>query len=304
MSKNYTLKLLSNEWLEFHRSTIKYSTYEMYFCKIKKILEYFQDCDINSIDAFEVQKFLNELANIGFSKSNIKKYRVTLSQIFDYAIVCKLITDNPCQHTVLPRTKAAVPRRILTEEEIEVIIKSVSIPIPCNFEIYPFILLYTGMRRSELLALKWEDIDFDDNTIHICKVCSFQKNVPIVDYELKNGDDDRYVPMPIVLRNILYPFKNRIGYIFNENGNLLTKSLSDKYFNTYLQKNNLKFTQHMVRHTYATMLYNAEVDVKTAQKILGHKCISMTLDIYTHLEKKNFEKSAQKINNFISSIAK
>lgn len=202
----------------------------------------------------------------------------------------------------MPRTKSATPRRTLTEEEVSTIVKDVNVSLPANYGIYPFVLLYTGMRRSELLALRWEDVDFKDNLIHVCKVCSFHKNIPILDYQLKNGDDDRYIPMPDVLRKVLLSIRRKTGFIFNEDDQLLTKHLSDKYFKMYLRTTELNFTQHMVRHTYATMLYNAGVDVKCAQKILGHKCISMTLDIYTHLEKKNFNNSVNKINGFLTKV--
>lgn len=297
MDKNKKTKFceISQEWLVFHKSRVKYNSYEMYYFKVNKLNEYFGQLLIQDIDAIKVQIFLNNLADNDYAKSTIKKYKITLSQIFDYCIMNKLIMINPCNFIELPLTIARPLRRTLTQHEINEITKNVD---SIN-GLFQFVLLYTGLRRSECLALKWEDIDFGKNLIHIYKTCVFNKNIPHIDYRLKNGDDERYIPMPQILRNELIKYSGLSGWIFNVNGCLLTKSQIDSYFDEYLRETGLNFTQHMTRHAYATMLYNAGVDVKTAQKILGHKCITMTLAIYTHLDSQHLDDSLDKLNNYL-----
>lgn len=298
-NEEMTFSDISNAWLIFHRSRVKYNSFEMYVFKVNAINEYFGDYKIEDIDAIMVQKYLNTLADNGLSKSTIKKYKVTLHQIFNFCIFNKIMTTNPCDFVELPRTVARPPRRTLTKNEIEVITRSVNI----ENGLYPFMLLYTGLRRSECLALKWEDFDFDQNLIHIYKACIYNKNIPHIDYQLKNGDSERFVPLPTILKKVLQSnrYKNQTGWVFNCEGQLLTKNQIDNCFAEYLKQTGINFTQHMARHAYATMLYNAGVDVKVAQRILGHKCITMTMAIYTHLDAKNIDSSAEKINQYLST---
>lgn len=130
---------------------------------------------------------------------------------------------------------------------------------------------------------------------------SFHGNVPQIDYELKNGENDRYVPLLDIIKDtILSPkYKGLKGWVFNDNEQLLTKNQADTFFSQYLKTENLKFTQHMTRHAYATMLYNAGVDVKVAQRLLGHKCLSVTMEIYTHLDEQHCKAAARQFNNYI-----
>jgi integrase len=69
-------------------------------------------------------------------------------------------------------------------------------------------------------------------------------------------------------------------------------------FNEYLGETEVYFTMHQFRHTFCTMLYNAGVDVKTAQDILGHSSVNVTLNIYTHLESKMKKINTDKLNKY------
>lgn len=288
----------SLEWIEFHRSKVKLSTYKMYLFKVQKLNEFFGTQNISEISTMDIQKYLNYLAqDKKLSASTVKKYRITLTNIFNYAINNCEIDKNPCSLSDIPKTIEKPPRRALTESEIKTVYQYSKNNLKY---IYPVVLLYTGLRRSECLALKWEDFDFKNKRIHIYKVVLFDRSIPFVEYKLKNGSKERYIPLPTALEKLLKKVKQSTGWLFtDENNSLLTESKVDMQWRDFLKNTHLKITQHMTRHTYATMLYYAGVDVKTAQQFLGHKHITTLLDIYTHLDNENLKMAAQKFDKYL-----
>ena len=112
--------------------------------------------------------------------------------------------------------------------------------------------------------------------------------------------------------------KNKTDFVFTGyDGNLYTKSAIQRLFrafnrdyNHYISKYNkdesekVNFTMHQFRHTFCTMMYDAGVDVKTAQDILGHSSVNVTLDIYTHLSREKKNINIDKMNSYIESQLK
>jgi len=95
--------------------------------------------------------------------------------------------------------------------------------------------------------------------------------------------------------------KNFTGFLFSMNGDgkePLTKCAFDKRWKAYLKKYNLNITAHMLRHGFATMLFEAGIDEKDAQDLMGHSDIPLTREIYTHIRGKRKQETAEKLNNF------
>ena len=208
---NLKFEVWSNEWLQFHQSKVKVNSVQMYKSKVKLLNDYFKGQNITKITSLEIQEYLNCLAyEYKFSLSTIKKYRITLNKIFKYAMQNRAIQRNPVDITDLPKTIAKSCRRCLTEDEIKIIIDNANI----EFGLYVLTLLYTGLRRSECLALRWEDINFEKGKICICKSITFIHSKPIVDYRLKNGDSERYIPLPLNLKKELIKYQKKTGWLF------------------------------------------------------------------------------------------
>lgn len=167
------------------------------------------------------------------------------------------------------------------------------------------------MRRGEILALTTEDVDIENMIIHITKAVEFIDNNPHVK-EPKTPKSIRTIP----ILNCLKPHleralkgKNKNDIVFCDKfGNIYNKMAIRRLFadfneryNEYLDRheNPIHFTVHQFRHTFCTLLYNAGVDVKMAQDILGHSSVNVTLEIYTHLTNKSKRLSANKINEYI-----
>lgn len=184
-----------------------------------------------------------------------------------------------------------------------------------------YMLLYTGMRKSELLALSRSDIDFRKGVITVSKTLVSSKKKEDVLQELPKTDAGlRMIPISAQLMPVLKAYTNsKLGILFEaQQGGYYSSSGFFKYWKVICKKIATEtgepvaedFTPHLFRHTYASDLYRAGVDVKSAQYLLGHSDIKTTLDTYTHFEGEDvsiskleeyYSKSQSKIN--ISQIS-
>lgn len=168
---------------------------------------------------------------------------------------------------------------------------------------YPaMIMLYCGLRRGELLALRWSDVDLEKDTITVNKAVEILTNQATIKPP-KSKARFRTIPIPSILHDVLDEVKGNKDELVcpSKNGEVMTGSAWSSAWYSYMNHLNLycggknasrsspriqafeKFSAHMLRHTYATMLYDAGVDIKSAQYFLGHASIELTLSIYTHL---------------------
>lgn len=169
------------------------------------------------------------------------------------------------------------------------------------FDFLAKFLLYTGCRRGEALALTPADVDFERKTININKTVEWIGNIPQIKYQPKTYAGFREIPIP----DILFPElcnRSKQKYIFqNSRGDLIENSRLTLDWNKLRKITGIKCTPHQLRHAYATMLFDAGIDVKNAQRWLGHSDIKTTLDIYTHLSDKRQELSVEKWYNYLAT---
>ena len=211
-------------------------------------------------------------------------------------------------------------RRALTEKEVALITDNWR---GHNLGPMAMIMLYAGLRRGEVIALEWSDIDFEKKVIHVTKAATVVKNVTRIK-KPKSDAGIRDVPIPKVLRNMLMEIRKPSGYVCtNTSGEMLTESSYMSQWNSFQSYLNVcaggrrgtgkyvpritvieNITAHMLRHTYASMLFDANVDVKSAQKFLGHADIEVTLEIYTHLSEMKEEKSIEALDNHLDEMIK
>jgi integrase len=161
---------------------------------------------------------------------------------------------------------------------------------------------YAGLRRGEILALTKSDFDLKACTVSVNKTVVFKKNDGEIKHCPKSDAGFRTIPMPDVLYDFIKSYLKGINglCLFSmQDGGICTKSSFRKLWDSILRKLNIAaggvgsikpisgLTPHILRHDYATNLYYTGVDIKTAQKLLGHNNIKMTLEIYTHLKQDN-----------------
>ena len=168
--------------------------------------------------------------------------------------------------------------------------------------------LYCGLRREEALGMKWTDIG--PASLVVARAMTFGTNRQLPTDELKNKSSRRIIPVPERLREILESTPHLSEYVVPAaKGEEMTAQAFRRLWNTHVSAVvDFDVHPHMLRHTYATTLYHAGVDLRTAQRLLGHATIEMTANIYTHLEASDnldvagqlddfYGKSSQKVVN-------
>lgn len=270
-------------WLEqYVKPYKKPSTYNNYkFAYEKYIRKYMRNVQIRHIEKGDVQKMITDLINDGFSASLIKNVRKALSAAFISANEDEQIVDfNPTRDTKLPRIKKPV-RKTLQLDEIITIIKR----FQTSRWLYAILfMLATGLRRSELLALKWSDIDFKEKRIMI------ERSRTQYGIDTPKDNDYHYVPLTEHAKNYLASWKKQLETeynraIYNKTDTIfVTKQgepLRPSSFNNILSKRKFDFkvTPHMFRHTFV-YLSKGKISLSELQEALGHDQSTTTLDIY------------------------
>ena len=188
------------------------------------------------------------------------------------------------------REKPSTKRRALTDEEIDLIKNNIEAP----GGLFAYTLLYTGLRRGEILRLQYKDIDRENKLIHVNKSAYYTSNKR----KIKTPKTESGVRDVILLPDLekVLPKGKANKYIFSVTGK---EPYSDDQARTlwenYCKATGLTVSPHYLRHNYATILFKSGVDVKTAQYLLGHSDIHTTMNIYTHLQKSMLDERAKKI---------
>ena len=295
-------------WLDTFKTNIAHNTHVRYENIVEKyVVKTMGHLPLAQVSVGTIQILINQLKG-ELAPATIKKIKDVLHQIFKQAVRAQYIVTNPVDGVDIPK---------LTQQDRTPIPDS-HIQTLTNFCEYfqhgnlIMTLLYTGMRRGEILALTVEDIDFQNKTIVVNKAVEFLDNTPHIKPP-KTRKGTRIIPILDVLIPYLQSaiqnksekdvvFDNGHGEMFTKSSiNRLIKRFNEQY-NRYLSAvHKVNFTMHQFRHTFCTMLYNAGVDVKAAQEILGHSTINITLDIYTHLNEKQKNINTNKLNEYISN---
>lgn len=258
------------------------------------------------------------------AKQTLKDMRNIAASVFDYAMENEIIEKNPARGRQIPKRAPQTHRRALTRKEQIWIIK-----MPHRMRLGALIMMFAGLRRGELIPLTWNDIDFDNLTISVNKSVEKIGNNFVEKPGTKNSKT-RIVNITLDLAiELLNAKKTAISkYVCCKiDGSMHTESSWKRAWQSFqcdlnatfgdFQDNSRskynphgvpkmieKITPHMLRHTYATLLYASGVDVLTASKLLGHADIKTTLDIYTHLQEETMIRSVDKLDTYVSKLFK
>ncbi len=292
-TKSHMFKAIADEWVADYRTKVSDINYRKATkSSYEKVLAHFSENNIESITATDIHKYINKLIKQGYSQKTIATHKSVLNMIFTFAILSGHIDSNPVQIITLPNNLPKTPRKMPTDEEINIVNSHYN-----GFAFLPYFLLNTGLRKSEALALEYEDIDFENKSIRINKKIVYDGNKPIVEYKTKTINSLRSV---ILLDRVAEKLpKDKKGIIFcNENNSYLTSIQFTRRWDKWKKEYGINVTAHQLRHGFATMLYEAGIDIKDAQDLMGHSDIKTTQSIYTHIRDKRREETAQKLNEF------
>lgn len=319
LESNITVENWSTTWLEtYKKNTVESATYNMYKGAIDlHINPTLGHIKLKALKESDVFFLMNKLSDRPRQRDIVL---LTLKQILEKAIDNDYIYKNVTRSIKIKKHKAK-EKKPLTKQDIEYIRLASENNYSC-FMIY--FMIYTGVRKEEVCALKWSDFDFQNRQIKIQRAIHWENNKSIVK-DTKNTDS-RIIPILDTIYNRLLEEYNKrksdIVFPMKTNVNsFMTFSSADRTWDTALyniNKTKLKeeekknederdtskiyFTYHILRHTFTCLLHKAGVPLKEAQQMTGHRDVKVLLNIYTHLDKEDISNASNLLNNYIQSV--
>ncbi|MEI5990595.1 hypothetical protein A5881_002100 [Enterococcus termitis] len=278
-------------WKEVYlKKIVKPTTFSIYSGIINNyLLPYFNKKRLTKIDSINIQEFIEYLESLALSAGYIRNVFHILKTCLCEAEKKGFINQNPCIGTTLPKIKAK-PVQALTIKEQRKLELAAFQSKSCS----PVILaLYSGMRIGEISGLKWNDIDFDEETIHVQRtvyriskptVGNENKKTQLIEGSPKTESSRRIIPLSQNLKKYLLDKKKEknCDYVVADNGKLIEPRLINYRFKRMLHIAGLKNIHfHSLRHTFATRCLENGADITSLSRLLGHTSVKMTLDTYT-----------------------
>ena len=315
-------KLTVEEWMQTWLATCTgrlthSSMYERRQYARLYVLPYIGDKKLKDLCPTDVRVLYNKLVQRGLSENTIKNTRTvlhsSLQQAMNDGIVKKNVSSKiPIPHSLKP-TKEIHP---LSDEEIAVFLDAIR-----DYYWGPlfFIDLFTGLRKSEIIGLTWDCVDFDKQTIYVYRQLRLMEGKGVYEFTEPKNKKPRMVYPPQCVFDMLRFVQRRqaeqklqLGELWSnpndfvftqENGSHTTHKGIFAAFKKIVKKMGIPNTRlHDLRHTFATVSIQNGADPKTVSEMLGHATVEFTLDVYTHMTDTSARKAAKAMDNYVNNI--
>ena len=303
------------QWLDYYVPNIAATTRTNYKRDIERhIIPDLGHVQLRHLKPMIIQSWVNDLTGKkGLSPKSVRNIYLNLQSALSKAAALRMIGYNPCEGIVLPKTQK-YKAVIYTVKEMNDLLE-----LARGTDMYVPVLLATnlGLRRGEVLALRWQHIDFENAIVHIRENTVITDKGPLTK-EPKSAAGIRDITIGTqLLKELKQLYSNYLrnklamGPKFKDSGLVFSQANGAGYrpesltqmWNRFLEKNNLKKIRfHDLRHSCATAMLEAGVDPKTVQVRLGHSDISMTLNVYTHCTPTMDRSAAQKLDDLFTSV--
>lgn len=261
----------------------------------KHIMPYFDQMALSSIDTLTIQQFFQTKQHL--SKSYTKQMLIMLHEIFENAVEDGKIPKDPTLSKRITLPDKATTREALDPEEFFDIISHID-ELDGEDRLLLALLCFTGMRRGEILGLRWDQIM--DDIIHVCAEVTFNGNTSILNEYTKSKSGIRDIPIQDELKPYLV---NRGEGLVLGGDKPYTQSKFDRTWQRIGKKINLYgATPHTFRHTYLSILAASNVDPKTIQAIAGHADFSFTFNKYIHSNQHNVQNASSQFSDHIKKL--
>ena len=306
-----------NNWLKQYKSiNLKPKTYDTYETQANyNIIPAIGDIALKDLKTDDIQRYYNSKFNSGkgLSSATIRKHHNILSGALNQAVESGFIQKNPAKGAELPTLKQKEIKVFTLDEQM------LFFQVAKDFSLLNAFIVNvdTGLRMGELLALTWDDIDFENELVNVNKNIIFVKdregktgneNMLIVQDSPKTKASTRKVPLTqrslSLLESLRQTQQKKSDIIFCSNkGTYVSPRNYERAFLRVVEKAGIeKCNAHTLRHTYATRLFECGVDAKVVSEFLGHSKVSHTLDIYTHVLPNVKKRAVQVLDNLYSNV--
>ena len=301
-----TVRDFMHQWLEIYvKNQLSPTTVQHYIDQTEKyIIPQFGDTCLQQLKNIDIQKWIFSLQKASprtgkpLSPKTIKNILLNLSAAMKKAVMLELIPKNPCDDLTLPKLEHYQPE-VYSMEEVETLLqcaRNTALYLPLMIEIC------LGLRRGELLALRWHHVNFQTGCLTVEENLVTVNNQTITKAP-KTQSGRREIQIPGTLLRLLKDTKaerhaGQNDYIVcQEDGSPYKSDSFSMKFRRFLKANDLKHIRfHDLRHINATIMLSLGISPKVAQERLGHSSYQITMDIYSHVLKKVEQEAADKLD--------
>ncbi|MEK4730063.1 site-specific integrase [Paenibacillus sp. FSL L8-0641] len=278
----------------------------------KHISHFFGGVELQKLQSGHIQQYYKHLMDEkNLSPNTVHKHHALIRKALDYGLKQQLVYRNVADAVALPKRKRYEGKSYTKEQLIELLkkVKGTKLEVPI------YLAVYLGLRREEIIGLKWKYVDFESQTLHIYEVRTSAGKAIITKAPKTEKsrrslhiNDELYSLLKMhkvkqeELRNMLGSAYDNAGYVYShDNGKPYRVNSVTEQFKTFLEKQQLpKIRLHDLRHSFASVLYNQGMDLKAISEALGHSDIGTTNKIYTH----RFDKTHKNTINAMSQALK
>ncbi|WP_238508581.1 tyrosine-type recombinase/integrase [Staphylococcus epidermidis] len=325
-----TFKQVADDWLSQYANDVKVSSVRAREKAIQHAIEHFNTKPIQTINKHDYQRFVDDMST-QYSKNYVDSIVASTNMIFKYAHEMRLIKVSPSEGIKRPKKKVSVEeledseihKKFLEKDELFQFLEvAKNHHSPQNsFEVFTT-LAYTGMRAGELLALKWSDIDFENNIISITKTY-YNPNNNKKHYQILTPKTESSIGKisvdPHVIQllkdykvNVQDTWKNELyvdnNFVFTDvNGYPLVIKKLSTWIQAIMKKTditNKHISTHSFRHTHCALLIEAGVHIKEIQERLRHKDINTTMNIYAKITNSYKKDASHKFSQLMKNVSK
>lgn len=312
-------QMTTGEWLDtwlehYAKPLMRATTYNNYETLIRLYIKpYVGEVKLNKLTTLQIQKLYNRLLTNGrfdrpeakdqpkgLSGKTVRNIHTVIHSACEKAIMERILAVNPTKGCRLPK-KDHTEMKVLPPEKLADFFREAK--ETGVFELY-YLDLSTGLRRGELLGLKWSDIVFENRTLEVKRQIQ-RVNGVIQETAPKTRNAYRKILLPVEDVEILQQYREQqtleSEYVFSSpTGGIMEPDCARKMLKRVLERAGLdEMRFHDLRHTFATLALQNGVDVKTLSGILGHYSAGFTLETYAHVTAQMQEDAANKVGGFL-----
>lgn len=314
-ARDVLVRSYAEQWISTYKTDVKPNTLKTYRHDVDLIIAAFGGKRLRDVQSSDIRALLNSRA--GLSRSSLRKTRMTVNAIFAQAIADRIISYNPALGVAMPKADSGT-HRALEAWERDLILNP---PREHPFQLAMMLMLCAGLRRGEALALDLgTDVDLSAGVLHVRRALSFEGNRAVIG-NTKTVNSIRDVPIMPPLADALrrvdlhglaapgasggYMSSSAFKSAWRSYTTMMEEAINGatRRWATDAQRAAWKpwtVRCHDLRHDFTTQLYDAGVDVKSAQRILGHADVQTTLKIYTHLSENRYSQAVENAKNFFA----